>query len=93
MLRKSIFALAGAFALSAILSAASGAPASIVEAASAGDKDAVRSMLKDGADVNQAQGDGMTALHYAVLNGNVELANMLMYAGANVRATTRLGRT
>src|SRR5512142_3016479 len=91
MLRKSLFATIGALAVTALLHASAAPPDSIVTAASAGDKDAIRSMLKAGADVNQAEGDGMTALHYAALNGNVDLATMLLYAGANVRATTRLG--
>ncbi|HEY7819318.1 MAG TPA: ankyrin repeat domain-containing protein, partial [Vicinamibacteria bacterium] len=38
-----------------------------------------------------AQGDGMTALHWAALSNDVETAEMLLYAGANVRAATRLG--
>ena len=50
-----------------------------------------RTLLKNGADVNAAQGDGMTALHWAARNGDAELAQMLLYAGANVKATTRLG--
>lgn len=50
----------------------------------------VRSLLRNGADVNAAQGDGMTALHWAAENGNAELAEMLLYAGANVGAVTRL---
>jgi ankyrin repeat protein len=48
-------------------------------------------MLRDGADVNSAEGDGMTALHWAAMKGDVPLAEMLLYAGANVKATTRLG--
>jgi uncharacterized protein len=68
------------------------APAtSVVDAAMQGNKDAVRALLKDGADVNTATGDGMTALHYAVVKHDVELAKMLLYAGANVKATTRIG--
>ena len=55
---------ASAFGLSALLSAApSGSP--VADAAMRGDRDAVRALLKDGADVNAAQGDGMTALHWA----------------------------
>ena len=42
-------------------------------------------------DVNAAQGDGMTALHWAAMKNDAELAQMLVYAGANVKATTRLG--
>ena len=52
---------------------------------------AVRALLQQGADVNGAQGDGMTALHWAALNGDVEVTSMLLYAGANWRAMTRLG--
>ena len=55
------------------------------------DTDAVRTLLKNGEDVNAAQGDGMTALHWAARNGDAELTQMLLYAGANVKATTRLG--
>ena len=42
--------------------------------------DAVRALLKKGADVNAAQGDGMTALHWAAMKGDAELAQMLIYA-------------
>jgi len=51
----------------------------------------VRTLLKQGVDVNAAQGDGMTALHWAAMNEDVEMAEMLLYAGANVKAATRLG--
>jgi len=67
------------------------APSSVVDAAMQGNRDAVASLLKSGADVNTAQGDGMTALHWAVQKGDVDLAKTLLYAGANVRATTRIG--
>ncbi|HYE85602.1 MAG TPA: ankyrin repeat domain-containing protein [Vicinamibacterales bacterium] len=82
-----------AVVLSAALStsiAASG-PSDIANAAQAKNAAAVKKLLKDGADVNAAQGDGMTALHWAALNGDAELASMLLYAGANVGAKTRIG--
>src|SRR5262245_24307849 len=79
----------GALCLSALLHAA--APASLVDAAMQGNKDAVRALLKQGADVNTTQGDGMTALHWAAQKGDVDLAKTLMYAGANVKAATRIG--
>ena len=66
-------------------------PAPVATAAQARDHAKVRELLKSGTDVNAAQGDGMTALHWAAMNADAELATMLLYAGANVRATTRLG--
>ena len=79
-------------ALAVVLSVGLGAAESpVADAAARGDREAVKSLLKQAADVNAAQGDGMTALHWAAMNGDVELAQMLIFAGANVRATTRLG--
>ena len=63
----------------------------VADAAMRGDVESVRSLLKHGADVNAAQGDGMTALHWAAVNGDVETAEILIYAGAGVDAQTRLG--
>ena len=80
----------GAGVLSVLLSASPN-DARVADAAMAGDREVVRSLLKQGADVNAAQGDGTTPLHWAARRGDVELAQMLIYAGANVRATTRLG--
>ena len=65
--------------------------AGVADAAKAKDAAAVRALLKQGADVNAAQGDGMTALHWAATNGDAALTQMLLSAGANIRATTRLG--
>ena len=80
-----------ALCLSAVLAAAPDAAAPVAEAAMRKDSAAVRALVKDGKDVNAAQGDGMTALHWAAMNGDAELTSTLLYAGANVRATTRLG--
>src|SRR5688500_11464866 len=63
----------------------------VADAAARGDREAVKALLKEAADVNAAQGDGMTALHWAAMNGDLDLAQMLIVAGANVAATTRLG--
>jgi ankyrin repeat protein len=57
----------------------------------ASDPAAVRTLITSGEDVNAAQGDGMTALHWAARHGDIDLVKMLLAAGANVRATTRLG--
>ncbi len=79
-----------AVCVSALLNAAP-PEANVAEAAMNGDTTTIRTLIKQGADVNSAQGDGTTALHWAALKGNVELAKMLLYAGANPRSTTRLG--
>jgi len=63
----------------------------VADAAMSGDTAAVKSLLTSGEDVNAAQGDGMTALHWAARRGDTALLSMLLAAGANVRASTRLG--
>ena len=63
----------------------------VVEAAMSADVAAVRALIAAGEDVNGAQGDGMTALHWAARRGDADMARMLIAAGANVRAITRLG--
>jgi len=89
MMRTIRFSALGALALTALLHAAAGAP--VADAAMEGDRDAVRALLKQAADVNAAQGDGMTALHWAAMKNDADLAQTLLYAGANVKATTRIG--
>jgi ankyrin repeat protein len=64
---------------------------SIADAEMRGDTSAVRLLLKQGADVNAAQGDGMTALHWAAMHGDVDQTRMLVYAGARLEASTRNG--
>lgn len=67
------------------------AEAPVADAAMRGDADAVRGLLAQGADVNAAQGDGMTALHWSARNGDPSLASILLNAGADVNAGTRIG--
>src|SRR5262252_8939610 len=63
----------------------------IADAAERGDLAAVRALIKQAVDVSAARADGMTALHIAAQRNDAELATLLLTAGANVRATTRLG--
>ncbi|MBK7832375.1 MAG: ankyrin repeat domain-containing protein [Gemmatimonadetes bacterium] len=51
----------------------------------------VRALIREGADVNAAQGDGMTALHWAAMHGDASQARMLIAAGARLDAVTRNG--
>ena len=63
----------------------------VADAAMNGDLEAVRELLEEGADVNLAQGDGMTALHWAAEAGDVEMVGVLLYAGAKLEGVTRIG--
>ncbi|MEP6835115.1 MAG: ankyrin repeat domain-containing protein [Gemmatimonas sp.] len=64
----------------------------LANAAMRGDIAAVRAMLLTSkASINVAQGDGMTALHWAADRGDLAMAQLLMKSGANIKATTRLG--
>src|SRR5262245_50979107 len=71
------------------LGAAADAP--VAAAAMRGDSDEVRTLLRGGADVNAAQGDGMTALHWTALNGDLKTMDVLLYGGAATEALTRVG--
>lgn len=70
---------------------ASASDARVSEAAMRGDREAVRSLIKQGADIDGAQGDGSTGLHWASFNDDLETAKLLIAAGANVKVTTREG--
>src|SRR3954468_19682433 len=80
-----------ALSLTTLTHAAPAGAAAFVDAAMNGNRDAVKALLKEGADVNTTQADGMTALHWAAQKGDVELAKVLLYASANLKATTRIG--
>ena len=57
------------------------------------DRTAVATLLKNRADVNGPQPDGMTALHWAAYHDDVELVKLLVGAGAAVQASNRYGVT
>src|SRR5437773_3509852 len=71
---------------------AGAADSPVADAAMRGDASAVRALLQRGADVNAAQGDGMTALRWAAEHGDHDLAAVLLESGANPGAETRIGR-
>jgi ankyrin len=56
-----------------------------------GDRATVQSLLKEKVDVNEGQGDGNTALHWAAYRDDLEMARLLIQAGATVKAKTRIG--
>src|SRR5579862_6110510 len=61
----------------------------LADAAMAADNTAMRALLNQKVDVNVAQPDGTTALHWAARHGDLETANLLIRAGANVKAANR----
>src|SRR2546428_695223 len=79
--------------LLAVASAAAGAGVSLVDAVKRGDSAAVRSLLQKHVDVNEAEPDGTAALHWAVHNESVEIADLLIRGGASVKAANRYGAT
>jgi len=81
--------LIGGLCMAALVSAAGDTRLS--EAAMQGNTETVRSLLKQRVDVDASQGDGTTALHWAAFRDDLEMAKMLIAAGANVKAETREG--
>ncbi len=81
----------GALLLIALLSGATALESPVADAAMRGDIESVRSLIKKGLDVNAAQGDGMTALHWAAQRGDSALAAVLIRASARVDVVTRIG--
>jgi len=84
--------------LVAVLAAAvsfggAGIDVSLIEAVKAGDGQTVRTLLKQRSNVNAAEPDGMTALHWAVRANDTETVQLLLRAGANAKAANRYGVT
>src|SRR5437867_6038243 len=73
--------------------AAGAAPVRLIEAVKAADKAAIRALLQQRVDVNAAEPDGATALHWAARTNELQTAEMLIRAGANVKAANRYGVT
>ena len=75
----------------AVSAAAASLP--LVDAVKDGNHAAVQSLLRQKTNVNAAEADGTTALHWAVREDDAELVRVLLRAGANVRAANRYGVT
>jgi len=82
--------LPAALAVVSLVSVGGAADPAILRAVLEHDAATVRDLVKAGADVNAARGDGVTALHAAAIDGDVEVARVLIAAGANVGASTVL---
>src|SRR4029453_10622387 len=57
------------------------------------DRAGIRQLNEKRAEINIAQPDGTTALHWAAHHDDLDLVNKLLAAGADVRATNRYGVT
>lgn len=69
------------------------ADSTLPDAAESGNPAEVARLLASGAEVNGAQVDGTTALHWAVYRDETDLAVSLLAAGADARAENRYGMT
>jgi uncharacterized protein len=71
-----------------------GAPApEVADAVRTRNNAALQALLKQRADVNAAQPDGTTALHWAAHWNDAETVNALLRAGANAKVVNRYGAT
>jgi ankyrin repeat protein len=76
----------------AVMAAGGNRPA-LVDAARNGDRETLSALLRKGADVNAAEGDGSTALLWASYRDDLDSAGLLISAGTNVNACNDVGAT
>jgi len=82
--------------LSAVTLGVGGSELRLIDAVKAGNREAVRALLAPpsaAAIVNVPEADGTTALHWAVRADDVDIARLLVSAGANANASNRYGVT
>ena len=85
--------LVAGLAVALIAVGAQAAPGTVVEAVKANDGATALGLIKGKADVNAAESDGTTALHYAVYHDDVPLVDALLKAGAKAQVANRYGST
>lgn len=90
--------VAGTLALVVTLTVAASSEAAarrvaLIDAVKNGNVATVKTLLAQKVDVNAAEADGTTALHWAAHIGNAPMADLLIKAGANVKLATRAGAT
>src|SRR4029079_10818697 len=65
----------------------------LIQAVKRRDLDAVRVLLNERVDVNAAQGDGATPLHWAAHRDDLAIADLLIRAGARANVADDVGMT
>src|SRR5689334_4686287 len=65
----------------------------VADAAMKNNAETLRALVQQKADVNAAQADGTTALHWAARWDNAAMADLLIKAGATAGAANREGAT
>src|SRR5688572_350312 len=66
---------------------------SLITAARNADRETLRALIQQGANINAVDEDRATALHWAAYRDDRESAELLIRAGANVNAANDLGVT
>jgi ankyrin repeat protein len=79
--------------LSLVMMGAAAVDNPLINAARNTDREAIRRLVQEKTDVNAAEPDGTTALHWASYRDDGESADLLIKAGANVNAANDLGAT
>jgi ankyrin repeat protein len=82
-----------AYGVAVLLIGAADSRPPLVEAARNADRTALRALIQKNVDVNAAEADGTTALHWASYQDDVDSADLLIRAGAKVNAANDLGAT
>ena len=85
--------LAAAVLLALVAQAPVWAAGTLIDAAKANDSAGALALIKDKADVNAAESDGTTPLHYAVFHDDVALVDSLLKAGAKASVANKYGST
>jgi uncharacterized protein len=65
----------------------------LIDAAKSGDKATVQTLLQQRVNVNAAEADGTTALHWAARSNDSQMVDLLIRSGAAVKAANRYGVT
>ena len=86
-LRNWLHAAAGGYLAGMVSISAAGSP--LIEAVKKQDVQAIRTLLTQKVDINAAEADGFTALHWAAQRNDLPLVDLLIGAGANAKASTR----